>query len=82
MINMLKRWRNINGVNIGIRSSTRDPFQGLIVQPSNLSSEEIGSIMRSGRKQMIDKLGAEVVNNAVLSSKEHIASVKSKRVRA
>jgi hypothetical protein len=81
MIIMLKRWRNNNGVRIAVRSITGDPFQGLVVQPSKLSSDEIASVMRSGRQQMIERHGAAAIHSAVLSAKEHIDRVDRSRVR-
>lgn len=79
MIILPKRWRNNHDVRKSIRSSC-DPFQGLIVQPSNLSFDEIASIMRSGRQQMIERHGAAAILRATLSAKEHIDRVNRRGV--
>jgi hypothetical protein len=77
---MLKCWRNIHGVCIALRSITYDPFHSLVAQPSELSSDEIASIMRFGRQQMIERHGAAAIHSAELSAKEHIDRVNRSRV--
>lgn len=52
---MPRQSMNNHGVRIGIKRQAADPFQGLVVQPSNLSQEEIGNAMRAGRQQMMER---------------------------
>lgn len=50
--------------------------QGLIVQPTNLSQDQIGSVMREGRKRMVERYGASAINESVQMTQEHIERTK------
>jgi len=50
-----------------------DLLEGLIVQPTDLSPDEFGSIMREGRKRMIERHGAAAIEESLRLAKEHIS---------
>ncbi|MFB9274579.1 hypothetical protein [Cohnella cellulosilytica] len=50
--------------------------QGLIVQPSSLSQDQIASVMREGRKRMIERYGTSAINESVQMTQQHIESTK------
>jgi len=51
--------------------------QGLIVQPTNLSQDQIASVMREGRKRMVERYGTSAINESVQMTQEHIERTKS-----
>ncbi|WP_143762618.1 MULTISPECIES: hypothetical protein [unclassified Cohnella] len=50
--------------------------QGLIVQPTNLSQDQIASVMREGRKRMVERYGTSAINESVQMTQEHIERTK------
>lgn len=57
------------------------PTKGLLVQPSDLSVEEVGAIMREARAKMIEEHGAETIEQADRNVREHIAKVSRSAVQ-
>lgn len=78
---MRKSWNNPHGVklSLGVRSSL--PLEGLIVQPSELSQREIGSIMRDGKKCMRENHNTVALQQAFSDIERHLNRSDRKGVR-
>lgn len=74
MITMRKSWNNNFGVrlSLGTRTSSREPLEGLVVQPSDLSQRDIGSIMRAGKQRMMENHDELVIKQALSDIQNHI----------
>ncbi|MFB5762355.1 hypothetical protein [Paenibacillus medicaginis] len=58
----------------------KDPFQGLVAVPSNLPEETLGSIMREGRRKLMEEQDSDAVREATRRIQEHINRVNRKGV--
>lgn len=78
---MRKSWNNPHGVrlSLGIRNSL--PLEGLIVQPSELSQREIGSIMRDGKKRMRENYDTMALQQAFSDIERHLNRSDHKGIR-
>lgn len=66
---------------LGLRNTPRQLQRGLVVQPSTMSRQDIGSAMRAGRAQMLERLGSTAVDQATQDALDHIAKHSGAGVR-